>query len=119
MGLYFSFYLFKLGLAPPIQDLYGKVNFTGMALCRENWAELSRGACHQCSGVPWQEGTVLDAFCQSCLRSAHPSVGVSCTPLGLAGEWGLCWLPLLHYWATVLVLSSAASALLQRKRSTT
>uniref|UniRef100_A0A8C3NJR6 Uncharacterized protein n=1 Tax=Geospiza parvula TaxID=87175 RepID=A0A8C3NJR6_GEOPR len=23
-----SFYLFKLGLAPPIQDLYGKVNFT-------------------------------------------------------------------------------------------
>lgn len=44
MGLYFSFYLFKLGLAPPIQDLYGKVNFTGMALCRETWAGSCRGA---------------------------------------------------------------------------
>lgn len=80
--------------------------------------ELPRGICHQCSGVLWQEGKVLDAFCQSCLRDAHPTEGVFCTPLGWAGEWGLCWLPLLQYWATGLVLSSAASALLQRKRST-
>ena len=26
----FSLYLFKLGLAPQIQDLYGKINFTGL-----------------------------------------------------------------------------------------
>lgn len=26
---FFSLYLFKLGLAPQIQDLYGKVDFTG------------------------------------------------------------------------------------------
>lgn len=38
MSLYFSLYLFKLGLAPLIQDLYGKVDFTGMAPCRETWA---------------------------------------------------------------------------------
>uniref|UniRef100_A0A8C5U161 IQ motif containing GTPase activating protein 3 n=1 Tax=Malurus cyaneus samueli TaxID=2593467 RepID=A0A8C5U161_9PASS len=30
-----SLYLFKLGLAPPIQDLYGKVDFTGTALSGE------------------------------------------------------------------------------------
>ena len=27
--LFYSLYLFKLGLAPQIQDLYGKVDFTG------------------------------------------------------------------------------------------
>ena len=26
---YFSLYLFKLGMAPQIEDLYGKVKFTG------------------------------------------------------------------------------------------
>lgn len=116
MGLYFSFYLFKLGLAPPIQDLYGKVNFTGMALCRENWAESCQGGfatnalgSRDRRGKPWMH------FAKAALKDAHPSVGVFCTPLGLAGEWELCWLPLLQW----LVLSSAASALLQRKRSTT
>lgn len=29
----FSLFLFKLGLAPQIQDLYGKVDFTGRAPC--------------------------------------------------------------------------------------
>ena len=28
--VYFSLYLFKLGMAPQIEDLYGKVNFTGI-----------------------------------------------------------------------------------------
>ena len=28
-----SLYLFKLGLAPQIQDLYGKVDFTGKCVC--------------------------------------------------------------------------------------
>lgn len=37
-ALSFSLYLFKLGLAPQIQDLYGKLDFTGMALCGRTWA---------------------------------------------------------------------------------
>ncbi|NXO97180.1 IQGA3 protein, partial [Certhia brachydactyla] len=32
-----SFYLFKLGLAPPIQDLYGKVNFTEEEINNMKW----------------------------------------------------------------------------------
>lgn len=34
----FSLYLFKLGLAPQIQDLYGKVDFTGTAPPGGTWA---------------------------------------------------------------------------------
>jgi hypothetical protein len=33
-----SLYLFKLGLAPQIQDLYGKVDFTGKEL--QTWQEM-------------------------------------------------------------------------------
>lgn len=99
MSLYFSLYLFKLGLAPLIQDLYGKVDFTGMAPCRETWAGGCQGGLPPMLWGPMAGGMwgvqVLDEFCQSCLRDAHPSVEVFCTPLGLAGEWGLCWLPLL------------------------
>lgn len=34
----FSLYLFKLGLAPQIQDLYGKVDFTGTVPHGDTWA---------------------------------------------------------------------------------
>ncbi|NXY35897.1 IQGA3 protein, partial [Pomatorhinus ruficollis] len=78
-----SFYLFKLGLAPPIQDLYGKVNFTGMAPCRETWAGSCQGA-FATNALRSCGRKVLDAFCQSCLRDAHTSVG----GLGLGNEPG-------------------------------
>lgn len=101
MGLYFSFYLFKLGLAPPIQDLYGKVNFTGMVLCGETWdagcqggfATNVLGSCgrRDVGSESWMH------FAKAASGILIPAVGVFCSPLGLAGEWGLCWLSLLQY----------------------
>lgn len=124
MGLYFSFYLFKLGLAPPIQDLYGKVNFTGMVLCGETWAGSCRGgfatdalgSCGRRDVGSESLGCILPKLPQGYSSQLW---GFSASTLGLAGEWGLCWLSLLQYWAAGLVLSSVASALLQRRRSTT
>lgn len=101
MGLYFSFYLFKLGLAPPIQDLYGKVNFTGM--CRETkgglppvlWGPMAGGMC----GVK-----VLDVFTKIASVLAKPPVwgfsapllvwqgsgGSAGCPCSSTGLWGWC-----------------------------
>lgn len=44
-ALPFSLYLFKLGLAPQIQDLYGKVDFTGTASLQGCSGALDREGC--------------------------------------------------------------------------
>lgn len=84
-----SLYLFKLGLAPQIQDLYGKVNFTG------ELHEALRSLC----GMGGGNKEVLGAS-PKLSQSSLVLLGVCCAPRahqgGSAAVWGRAVTPLLR-----------------------
>lgn len=54
-------YLFKLGLAPQIQDLYGKVDFTGKE-CYSKWVTHAVGNCLESSTIPVLKGKAFRKY---------------------------------------------------------